>query len=413
MKKGFSLLTSIILTSFIGCNIYFFVVLRTTGLEEVAGWIMFVFFLWLYFMILHTGNVSKYRRMLLVASAILFVPSFVALIYEEGRTMGLTYIEILKTEVPFCHIVIPVIILPYILFKIIIFPARLTGHFASLYSMLGIWLMATLVIGRGWCSWICFFGGWDDGISRLSKKPVLKIDSKNNKVRFFNFAILIFVVFASLYTLTPVYCTWLCPFKLITEYEQPVNLSTYIAMIIFVLTFFGLVVVLPYLTRKRFQCMSFCPFGAFQSLMGFFSFYRLRINTEKCTQCLRCVSECPTMSLTEDIIKEKKGKPSITCTKCGECIGVCLNGAANYEFAICKTPKEKFWIKWLNKISLKDGLFNKILMKVIIAFDEILSPYALLTFSAFTFGMVICSGFGTGTIHRLLNLILKGSFLLK
>lgn len=411
-KKKFSLPSTIILTGFMVYNAYFFVVARTTGLERVASWIMFLFFIWVFFMMHYTGIISKYRRILFVASAILFAPAFISLLYEERGNMFLTTTEFIKSETPFCHIVIPMTIIPNLLFKSVIFPGRLTKHFASVYSMLVIWLAATLVIGRGWCSWACFYGGWEDGFSRLRKKPVFKLDPNNDKVRYFGFVILAFVVLASLTTLTAVYCEWLCPFKIISEYFQVINMSSYISIIIFVVAFFALAVAAPILTRRRFQCMTFCPFGAFQSLLDFFSLYRLRINPEKCGECMRCVTECPTMSLTEDVIKNKKGKPLITCTKCGECIDVCPKGALSYGFRFCRTPREKLWMKWREKVSRKEGLVYKILARGILVLDEIISPRALFTFCGFTFGMILTTGFGVGSIQRIINLIVNGSFLL-
>jgi ferredoxin len=406
-NKNFSLFSVIILTLFMAKNVHFFIIAGKTGMEAAGAWILTVFFVSIYFLMLYTGNISKYRRIFFVTVALIFAPAFIAILFETRGNMYLTPEDSFLNETPFCHIVTPMTIIPYALFKTVIFPAQVSHSYASIYSMLVIWLVATFTIGRGWCSWGCFYGGWDDGASRIAKKPLLKLDPKSNRIRYFGFAMLAFVVLASLTSLTAVYCELLCPFKLITEYEQVTDMRSFIAFIMFVITFFSFVIVLPYLTRKRFQCMSFCPFGAFQSLVDKVSIYRVRIDTEKCTQCMKCVKECPTMSITEEIIKENKGKTLITCTKCGECMDICPKGAISYVFALSKTPKPS------DKPAEKKGVLNKALRRALISFKEIISPRALLSFSGFTIGMILSSGFGLGTVHRLLNLFVNGSFLLK
>jgi hypothetical protein len=86
---------------------------------------------------------------------------------------------------------------------------------------------------------------------------------------------------------------------------------------------------------------------------------------------------------------------------------ICPKGAISYVFALSKTPKPS------DKPAEKKGVLNKALRRALISFKEIISPRALLSFSGFTIGMILSSGFGLGTVHRLLNLFVNGSFLLK
>ena len=411
--KKFTLPAALIMTFFMALNVHFFVIAGRTGLEAISAWVLTIFYISVYFLMLYTGNMSKYRRIFFVTATLIFFPAFIAILFETRGSMILTAKDVFMSETPFCHIVTPMTIIPYMLFKSVIFPAQVSHGYASIYSMFIIWLIATLTIGRGWCSWICFYGGWDEGISRIAKKPVIKLDPKSKKIRYFSFAILAFVVLASLTTLTAVYCELLCPFKMITEFGEITDMKSFILTIIFILTFFSLVIVLPYLTKKRFQCMSFCPFGAFQSLVDKVSLYRVRIDIEKCIQCMKCVESCPTMSLTEEIIKEGKGKPSITCTKCGECMDCCPKGAIDYQFAFAKTPKNAVWLNLAKRLAGSRGVLKKTFAGILISFNEVISPRALLSFSGFTIGMIISTAFGLGTIHRLLNLIVNGSFLLQ
>jgi len=46
--------------------------------------------------------------------------------------------------------------------KTIIFPRFSADRLASIGSMVVLWLAGSLTLGRGWCSWVCFFGGMDE-----------------------------------------------------------------------------------------------------------------------------------------------------------------------------------------------------------------------------------------------------------
>jgi hypothetical protein len=54
------------------------------------------------------------------------------------------------------------------------------------------------------------------------------------------FAILLAIVLLSAITFHPIYCEWLCPFKVVSEFEAPTSLATTVALGIFPLAFLGL-----------------------------------------------------------------------------------------------------------------------------------------------------------------------------
>jgi polyferredoxin len=366
----------------------------------------------LFILMIMTGNVAKWRRVFFVSVAVLFVPTFIAILLEDRGSMAISQLEVFKNETPFCHIVLPVTILPYLLQGVLIFPARINDYFASVYGMLAIWLVGTLTLGRGWCSWVCFYGGWDDGLSRVAKKAALPLADKEGRVRYLGFAMLAFVVLASLGSLTAVYCTWLCPWKAVTEYSQVTDAASYLAFVLFVCIFAAFVIVLPILTRKRVQCMSFCPFGAFQSLVDKASPYRVRIDRAACVGCGACERACPTLSLSAASIAA--GKTLMTCTKCGECAKVCEKGAIGYSFAwskACGNPRGL--AQTLRERVKGEGIAARIARALLTGLDEVASPKALLVTTGFTIGAIVSGSFASGTILRLWHLVSTGSFLLK
>lgn len=276
-----------------------------------------------FFMLLYTGKTDRFRAIFFITYAVLFVVSFITHLIEIRGSMAISQANMLQGETPFCHIVIPMTLIPLAFTRTIIFPGTIIGSFASIASMFVLWIGVTLALGRGFCSWGCFFGGLDDGFSRILKRPVIK--NINFNWTYLPYAVLIAVVLTAAISLSPTYCEWLCPYKTVTEFVEVTSFKIRMQTIIFVSLFIGLVIVLPILTRRRIQCGLFCPFGAFQSFTNKVNVFEVRIDKEKCVKCKRCIQTCPTFSLDEESIE--KGRTRISCTKCGKCIDSCLKKA--------------------------------------------------------------------------------------
>jgi ferredoxin-type protein NapH len=293
----------------------------------IAFLITFFFFNFLFFMILYKGKVDKYRAAGFILLALFFALTFIVNLIGMRGTMTFNNETALACEIPFCHIVTTMVILPVIISGSIIFPGSIIGGFASITSMLVIVIGVMIALGRGFCSWGCFYGGWDDGTSRILRKPVIK--KVNPAFRWASFAVLIIVAIMSLLLVGPFYCDWLCPFKTVTEFEKVTSFTVLLKTISFISLFAALVIILPLLTKKRIQCTTFCPMGALCSLSNKINVFDVSIDKEKCNDCMLCTKVCPTMSLEKQDVE--KGKPSITCMKCGKCIDSCKRGAINYH----------------------------------------------------------------------------------
>ena len=283
----------------------------------------YVFTVSIFFLIVYTGRTHRYRSILFVAYALAFVMTFIPNLLEMRGSMAISEAEMIQGHTPFCHMVIPMTVDPGGLSRTIIFPGSMLEGFAAIGVMLVLWLGVSIALGRGWCSWGCFYGGLDEGFSKIGRKPLIK--NIGRKWTYLPFAVLLVVALASAGTLTPQYCNWLCPFKTVTEYAEVTSAATLVQAVIFVSLFLGLVVVLPVLTKRRTQCGLFCPMGAFQSLTNAANVFDVRIDPDKCVRCGKCERACPTFSMSEESIKQ--GKTRITCTKCGRCIDECPKGA--------------------------------------------------------------------------------------
>jgi len=296
-------------------------------LQAIPLFTTLVFVNTLFFLMMRTGKTDRCRAVFFITMAVLFVISFLAHFQEERGSMALTAGEAIKGRTPFCHIVIPSTLVPAALSRTIIFPGTIIGSYASIASMIVLWLGATLALGRGFCSWGCFFGGLDDGFSRLSRKARIRFIP--DQWTYLPFAVLAVVVVMSSVLLVPFYCEWLCPFKTVTEYFEVTSFQRLLQAIIFVSLFVGLVVILPILSRRRTQCSLFCPMGAFQSFTNKVNPFEIRIAKDQCKNCGKCIRECPTLSLDDRSVES--GHARMTCVKCGKCVDECPTGAINYH----------------------------------------------------------------------------------
>jgi ferredoxin-type protein NapH len=240
--------------------------------------------------------------------------------------MSFTQADILECKIPFCHLVIPMMILPAAFTQSIIFPGSIIGGFANIASMAVLWFVATLVLGRGFCSWGCFYGGWDDGFSRIRKRSVVK--GINDIWKWMPFAVLIMVSLTAALTLVPTYCEWICPFKAVTEFEKVTSVESATKAGVFVSLFAGLVVILPVITRKRTQCSFLCPLGAVNTLSNKVTPFTMKIDKNACSECFKCVDVCPLFALSKDDIRD--GRVSVFCSKCGKCADVCSKNAIHF-----------------------------------------------------------------------------------
>lgn len=294
------------------------------------GGILFHYFgsVLLLFLIFYKDKIDFFRKVIFVPAAACFTLWFVLyLFHERGHLFIYTPEDVNCGNVPFCHIVIPQTLLPTVLTGKFIFPGTTSKWIFSMFGMIATWIGVSLVLGRGFCSWACFWGGWESGSASILKKPIIKRIPM--KLKWGAFAMLFSIVISSLVSLTVVYCIWLCPFQGVSEFAQVTDWVTTLKFVLFAVIFLFLVIIFPLLTKKRVQCISFCPFGAFQSLVDKINAFDIRIKTKECSGCKKCIRECPMNAVTEESLKT--GKIGIPCVKCGKCVDVCHKKAVVFH----------------------------------------------------------------------------------
>lgn len=276
------------------------------------------------FQILRSGKVNRARLILFIGICIFFTIVF-SLEHQINRgSILLTPTQIEEADVPICPLTVPFVVPPLVIRGVMIFPA-------SIKALLGIglpWLALALLFGRGWCSWICFWGGIDQACAAAPKKPRLKVESLNRFWRIFPYAFLLFLILVAVFALYPLFCAWLCPLRI--AYDPPAVNTTleWISALIFVGGGLTFLIVGPLLTKKRLFCSLICPLLPANAIIGRLSPFVVKIDRNKCNNCGLCEKVCESFAITKDSLAE--GKVHMECTKCGRCIDICPKGAIDY-----------------------------------------------------------------------------------
>lgn len=205
----------------------------------------------------------------------------------------------------------------------------------SMY-VLGFISLIGVLFGRLICGWLCPFGLIQD---LLNKIPFLKITVNkrvNNILKYFKYAVLIIFVFLlpfifqdELGISDPYFCKYICPAGTLEGGVPLVLLNDSLRqglgfLFIWKLSILIVIIILSVLIFRPF-CRYICPLGAFYSLFNPISFYKLKIDKDKCNNCNVCTKSCKMN------IEVHKTPNDFECIRCKDCIDACPQKAISKE----------------------------------------------------------------------------------
>lgn len=207
--------------------------------------------------------------------------------------------------------------------------------FTSSFILLGIFTIATIFLGRVFCSHFCPLGTVQEWIRNLGRKIGIKKDIEiperfDKYLRLLKYAVLIAIVYFSFYLGDLVFRSY-DPYSAMMHLgrEFTENIVGYIVLI---------VIIIASLFTKNLWCRYLCPLGAFFGILKKISFIRIERNTKTCTKCSICNRSCPA---NLDIENAKVIKDA-DCVSCGKCIGSCPKGSLEYKL-FNKNISKKFF----------------------------------------------------------------------
>ncbi|MFO7718715.1 MAG: 4Fe-4S dicluster domain-containing protein [Desulfohalobium sp.] len=170
--------------------------------------------------------------------------------------------------------------------------------------------VTVLLVGPAWCSYLCYIGAWDDGLSRLAGRHPSAPPRWTIWIRL----ALLGAVVAAAWGL------------------RAFGVSSALAVgLALAFGLFGVAIMLG-LSRRRgmmVHCTTYCPIGIVSNLFSFFSPWRLRIGS-KCTRCGRCRRVCRYNALQPQDFD--RGRPGQACTLCGDCLATCPEDQLQFTF---------------------------------------------------------------------------------
>jgi polyferredoxin len=214
------------------------------------------------------------------------------------------------------------------------------------FLLLGLfpWILTAVLFGRGFCGWICWFGGLVEGMSighrqrwalsslrETGPKLLTGLSLWTRSVKW--------ILFALTFVLGLFF--WVQPLNTI-QWSGPIGwfantINIIVVTLIFIIFFF----ILPFMTKKKWFCL-LCPMGAGFNIFGRISPFRVKIDKSKCTQCNRCVPVCPTYSL--DLKSVEKGEPDAHCDFCTDCMQECQEKSIDIMYRGSMTPARPWFI---------------------------------------------------------------------
>ena len=216
-----------------------------------------------------------------------------------------------------------------------------SGRFKVSLYVLGFIGLFGVLLGRLVCGFACPFGLVQDLLYKIPFFKKLKNLPGHKVLKYIKYVILLVFVIVLPMTIVnvvgigqPWFCEYICPsgtrFGGIPLVIADASLRSAIRWRFWLKVGILLTCVISSIMIYRPFCKYICPLGALYGLFNPVSFYRFKINEDKCIKCGKCQKAC-------DMDIKVWEKPNSTeCIRCGKCLEACSEDAITSIWAELK-----------------------------------------------------------------------------
>ncbi len=182
-------------------------------------------------------------------------------------------------------------------------------------------LATAIILKRGFCSWVCPFGLLTEYLNRIHKfiwRKNLKLPLwLDYPLRSLKYLLLAFFLWAILLKMNAAALDDFIysPYNMVADIKMLHFFTDITAFAFWVL---AVLVILSVLIRN-FWCRYLCPYGALLGVLSFLSLFKIHRNVDTCTDCRKCTRTCPVdinVHQTTRVISDE-------CHACLRCVAVC------------------------------------------------------------------------------------------
>jgi ferredoxin-type protein NapH len=198
------------------------------------------------------------------------------------------------------------------------------------FVVFGLLFLSSLVLGRGWCGWVCPAGGLGEACFMIQDRPART--GRADWVKWF-----IWVPWIILIVVTAVMAGGYRQVNLLLKTETGITMNGETQGYIIYFFIVGLFFALSLVAGRRAVCHYVCWMAPFM-IIGRWLRNRvrwpslaLRVEKDKCTSCKLCTRNCPmSLDVMGMVLAGKPEHPE--CILCGMCVDTCPKNVIHYTF---------------------------------------------------------------------------------
>ena len=210
----------------------------------------------------------------------------------------------------------------------------------SNFFILGGVLLATVLLRRAFCSYMCPIGTlseWIHSVGRRLHLPRFIVPAPVDRILgLLKYAILAVILVATWHAGELVFRGFDPCYALISRHGADITIWAYVVAGTIVLL--SLVLMLPF-------CRWLCPFAAVLNPFSRFAFARIRRQAVHCSGCGVCAKSCP-MAIP---LNEMSEVTAARCTSCLSCVDACPRNR-NTSVALSWGPPRLFYLRWSQSV---------------------------------------------------------------